>query len=102
MWWRMRERIMRILAVARVELLHLVRDRATIALVATVPAIQLVLFGYAVNLDPRAVPVAVAGNRGDPADPLLRADQQHRLLLDRRRWPDPGRGGADGPRRQGA
>src|SRR5262245_52485157 len=73
MWWRMRERIMRILAVARVELLHLVRDRASIALVATVPAIQLVLFGYAVNLDPRAVPVAVAGNRGDPADPLLRA-----------------------------
>jgi len=72
-WSRIRQRPMRVLAVARIELLHLVRDRTTIALVVTVPAIQLLLFGYAVNLDPRAVPVAIAREHANPADPLRRA-----------------------------
>jgi ABC-2 type transport system permease protein len=72
-WWRRtRRRLARVAAVARVECLHLVRDRTTVALVVTVPAIQVALFGYAVNLDPRAVPIAIARDRADPADPLRR------------------------------
>jgi ABC-2 type transport system permease protein len=59
--WR---RIARMLAVARVEILHLIHDRTTISLILLVPAIQIVLFGYAVNLDPRNVPIAVAGDNG--------------------------------------
>jgi len=31
---------------------------------ALVPAVQIVLFGYAVNLDPKNVPIAIAGSDG--------------------------------------
>jgi ABC-2 type transport system permease protein len=57
-------------AVARIELLHLLRDRMTIALLVTVPAVQLLLFGHTVNLDPRGIPLAIARAAADPADAL--------------------------------
>jgi ABC-2 type transport system permease protein len=60
------------LAVARVEILHLIHDRTTISLILLVPAIQIVLFGYVVNLDPRHVPIAVAGDHGGRADQVSR------------------------------
>src|SRR5262245_26061596 len=72
-WRCVRLRLARVAAVAWVECLHLVRDRATMALVITVPAVQLLLFGYAVNLDPREVPVAIARERASPGDSLRRA-----------------------------
>jgi ABC-2 type transport system permease protein len=53
------------LAVARLELLHLIHDRTSISLILIVPAIQIVLFGYAVNLDPKHVPIAIS--RGNDA-----------------------------------
>ncbi|MGA8756578.1 MAG: ABC transporter permease [Stellaceae bacterium] len=56
--WRLR----RMIAVARIETLRLVRDRVAISLIALVPAVQIVLFGYAVNLDPKNVPIAIAGS----------------------------------------
>jgi ABC-2 type transport system permease protein len=52
----------RMLAVAHVEVLHLVWDPTTVSLILLVPAIQIVLFGYAINLDPKHVPIAVAGD----------------------------------------
>jgi ABC-2 type transport system permease protein len=55
--------IWRILAVARIETLQLIHDPTTISLILLVPAIQIVLFGYAVNLDPRHVPIAIAGGQ---------------------------------------
>src|SRR5260370_30395096 len=55
-------RIARMVAVARIEMLHLVHDPTTISLMLLVPAIQIVLFGYAVNLNPRHVPIAIAGD----------------------------------------
>ena len=67
--YRFGGRIARTLAVARVEILHLIHDRTTISLILLVPAIQIVLFGYAVNLDPRHVPIAVAGDRRWPSGP---------------------------------
>jgi ABC-2 type transport system permease protein len=57
--------VTRMFAVARVEILHLIHDRPTISLILLVPAIQIVLFGYAVNLNPKNVPIAIAGDRGD-------------------------------------
>ncbi|MGH7949702.1 MAG: ABC transporter permease [Candidatus Binataceae bacterium] len=62
----------RIVAVARVECAHVLHDRVTMSLVALVPAVQLVLFGYAVNLDPKGVPVAIAREPIDTPDRLLR------------------------------
>lgn len=64
-------RLRRIVAVARVEAIQLSRDRTSRALILLVPAIQIVLFGYAVNLDPK--PVAIAISRGaDGVAPRLR------------------------------
>ncbi len=63
--WRAAERrLRRMMAVARIETLRLVRDRVAISLIAVVPAVQIVLFGYAVNLDPKDVPIAIAGSDG--------------------------------------
>src|SRR6266481_5441750 len=69
-------RIARILAVARVEFLHLIRDRTTIGLVVAVPAIQVALFGYAVNLNPTALPIAIARDHARPADQLRHAVEE--------------------------
>ena len=41
------------------EFLQLKRDRITFGMVIGVPIIQLVLFGYAINTDPRHLPTAV-------------------------------------------
>jgi ABC-2 type transport system permease protein len=49
----------RSLAVARKELRQLRRDRLTLGMIIGIPTLQLVLFGYAINLDVRHVPTAV-------------------------------------------
>ncbi|GIW41523.1 MAG: transport permease protein [Candidatus Binatia bacterium] len=49
----------RIGAVSRKELRQLVRDRLTLAMIVGIPAIQLVLFGYAIELDVRNVGTVV-------------------------------------------
>jgi len=51
--------LVRIGAVARKELRQLLRDRVTLALMVGIPALQLVLFGYAIDVDVRHVPTAV-------------------------------------------
>ena len=73
---RIARHVARILAVARVEILHLLYDRTTISLILLVPAIQIVLFGYVVNLDPRHVPIAVAGDHGGRADQVNRVIEE--------------------------
>ncbi|MBV9723897.1 MAG: ABC transporter permease [Gammaproteobacteria bacterium] len=50
----------RIAALGRVEGLRLLVDRTSLGLILAVPAVQLILFGYAVNLTPRNVPLAIA------------------------------------------
>ena len=51
--------VRRTLAVAHKELRQLARDRPSLAMVVGIPALQLTLFGYAINLDVRDVPTAV-------------------------------------------
>jgi ABC-2 type transport system permease protein len=60
----------RIFAVLLKELVQLKRDRLTFAMLIGVPIMQLVLFGYAINGDPKNLPTAVVAlDRG----PLVRA-----------------------------
>src|SRR5260370_31382870 len=61
----LRSHFRRMLAVARLELLHVIHDRMSISLILIVHAIQIVLFGYAVNLDPKQVRIAIS--RGNEA-----------------------------------
>ena len=56
----MRRSLTRIFAVARIETLRLLVDRPSLGLILLVPALQLVLFGYAVNLAPKNIPIAIA------------------------------------------
>ena len=49
----------RILAVMAKEFIQLSRDRLTYAMILAMPILQLLLFGYAINSDPRQLPMAV-------------------------------------------
>jgi ABC-2 type transport system permease protein len=49
----------RILAILSKEFTQLVRDRLTYAMIIGIPVIQLLLFGYAINSDPKHLPTAV-------------------------------------------
>ena len=49
----------RVLAVLSKEFTQLVRDRLTYAMIIGIPVIQLLLFGYAINSDPKHLPAAV-------------------------------------------
>jgi ABC-2 type transport system permease protein len=60
----------RIVAVLRKEFVQLRRDRLTFAMLIGVPIMQLVLFGYAINGDPRQLPTAVVALDDGP---LVRA-----------------------------
>ena len=49
----------RIGAVLIKELLQLRRDRVTLATMISIPLLQLIMFGYAINTTPRDLPTAV-------------------------------------------
>src|ERR1700757_5373355 len=49
----------RVGAMLRKELLQLRRDRVTLATMISIPLLQLTLFGYAINTQPRNLPTAV-------------------------------------------
>ena len=64
----------RILAVLRKELVQLRRDRLTFAMLIGVPIMQLVLFGYAINGDPKHLPTAVVAlDQGPLVRSIVRA-----------------------------
>ncbi len=56
------------------EFIQMFRDRLTFAMMVAIPIMQLVLFGYAINADPRALPTAVLlGDNGTYARSVVRA-----------------------------
>ena len=67
----------RMLAIARIESLHLIHDSTSIALILIIPAVQIVLFGYAVNLIAKTFRSRFPG---DTAQQLMRFDGLLRRL----------------------
>jgi ABC-2 type transport system permease protein len=66
----------RALAVFIKEFQQMLRDRMTFAMAIGVPILQLVLFGYAINTDPKGLPTAlVSADSGAPARALVAALQ---------------------------
>ena len=56
----------RFTAVLMKEFVQMRRDRLTFAMMIGVPIMQLVLFGYAINMDPKGLPAAVVSAESSP------------------------------------
>ena len=56
----------RFIAVLAKEFVQLRRDRLTFAMMIGVPVMQLVLFGFAINMDPKGLPAAVVAASSSP------------------------------------
>lgn len=67
----------RTLAVFVKEFQQMLRDRLTFAMAVGVPILQLVLFGYAINTDPKGLPTAVVASQGGPLTRSLLAALQN-------------------------
>jgi ABC-2 type transport system permease protein len=67
----------RTLAVFIKEFQQMLRDRPTFAMAVGVPVIQLVLFGYAINTDPKGLPTAVVSTDAGPMSRSLVAALQN-------------------------
>jgi ABC-2 type transport system permease protein len=72
----------RTLAVARKELLHLRRDRLTGGMIAGIPLMMTLLFGYAINQDIRHLRAGVADLSGAQRGRWLAADAQATQVVD--------------------
>jgi ABC-2 type transport system permease protein len=57
----------RLRAVARKEILHILRDPRSLGMAIAIPMLMLLLFGYALTLDVDRVPIAVWDQSGTPA-----------------------------------
>lgn len=55
----------RLMAIVAKELIQMRRDRITFAMMLGVPLVQLILFGYAINLDPKGLPAALVTTSHD-------------------------------------
>ena len=67
----------RMLAVFVKEFQQMMRDRLTFAMAVGVPILQLVLFGYAINTDPKGLPTAVVSTDAGPMSRGLVAAMQN-------------------------
>ncbi|HEY5740966.1 MAG TPA: ABC transporter permease [Terrimicrobiaceae bacterium] len=56
----------RVVAIIRKEFIQMRRDRLTFAMMFGMPILQLVLFGFAINSDPKNLPVAVLASDNSP------------------------------------
>lgn len=59
---RILQSIGRIFAMIQKEFIQMRRDRVTIAMIVGIPLIQLIMFGFAINLNPKSLPTAVVGD----------------------------------------
>lgn len=72
----------RLLAVVRKELTQLRRDRLTFAMIVGIPTMQLLLFGFAINLDVRHLPAAVLDQANTARSRELVAELDSSQVLD--------------------
>jgi len=56
----------RFVAIVRKEFIQMRRDRLTFAMMFGIPILQLILFGFAINSDPKNLPVAVLASDNSP------------------------------------
>lgn len=76
-WQRFSASLSRLLAIANKELIQMRRDRMTFAMMIGVPLMQLMLFGYAINTDPKQLPTAVVAQEQSPIIRTLLAGLQN-------------------------
>ena len=69
--------LQRTLAVFIKEFQQMLRDRMTFAMAIGVPVLQLVLFGYAINTDPKGLPTAIVSHDATPQSRALVAALQN-------------------------
>ena len=67
-------KLRRLWAIVLKEIRQLRRDRITLAMIVMIPVGQLVLFGYAINLNPRGLTAAIADQSGSAASRALVMD----------------------------
>lgn len=58
--------VARAFAIALKEVQQMLRDRLTFAMAVGVPVMQLILFGYAINTDPKGLPTAIVSQDTSP------------------------------------
>ena len=73
--------IQRILAVVRKEVRQLRRDRLTFGMIVGIPVIQLLMFGYAINMDVRHLDAAVADMSGTSASRQIVMDMAETQII---------------------
>ena len=63
------------------EFIQLKRDRVSFAMIIMIPLVQLLLFGYAINTNPRHLPTAVLlQEQSDLGRSILKAHPEHRVF----------------------
>jgi ABC-2 type transport system permease protein len=73
--------LQRILAVVRKEVRQLRRDRLTFGMIVGIPVIQLLMFGYAINMDVRNLNAAVADMSGSAASRQIVMDMAQTQII---------------------
>ncbi|MFQ5551867.1 MAG: ABC transporter permease, partial [Gemmatimonadales bacterium] len=74
--------ILRIFAILRKEIRQLRRDRLTMGMIVGIPAIQITLFGYAINTDVRHLRAAAADQANTKLSRTLLADTEASQVVD--------------------
>jgi len=73
--------LQRIMAIVRKEVRQLRRDRLTFGMIVGIPVIQLLMFGYAINMDVRHLDAAVADLSGTSASRQLVMDMSQTQII---------------------
>ena len=85
----MKTHLARIIAISKKELLHIIRDPRTLIIIVLMPVIQLIMFGYAMNLEIQRVDMAVIDHdRSRTAMDLQEAFRQNGFF---NQFPDEGK-----------
>lgn len=70
----------RIGAVVGVETAQLIHDRPSLSLLLLLPIVQILLYGYAIDLTPRHIPIAVSASDARLVGPMTRAIDENPAL----------------------
>jgi ABC-2 type transport system permease protein len=73
--------LQRIVAIIRKEVRQLRRDRLTFGMIVGIPVIQLLMFGYAINMDVRDLNAAVADMSGTSASRQIVMDMEQTQII---------------------